>query len=162
MPRGQWSGPSTPRPHTDGCAVRRAIRDPGQVRRQGRRRHRCRPGDRPKGGRAHRRRRRRVVLVDRADLVHDVARGIDEAAKASGSGGSATSVTADLETFAGATQAVKAALAGPRARGRPGQQRGRHHLGRARTRSTTRTRSRRKSAARSFPRSGPAGQSCRP
>jgi dihydroxycyclohexadiene carboxylate dehydrogenase len=52
-----------------------------------------------------------VVLVDRADLVHQVARGIDEAAKASGSGGSATPVTADLETFAGATQAVKAALA---------------------------------------------------
>ncbi|MDQ1060373.1 dihydroxycyclohexadiene carboxylate dehydrogenase [Arthrobacter globiformis] len=52
-----------------------------------------------------------VVLVDRADLVHDVARGIDEAAKTSGSGGSATSVTADLETFAGATQAIKAALA---------------------------------------------------
>ena len=52
-----------------------------------------------------------VVLVDRAELVHDVARGIEEAANASGSGGSATSVTADLETFAGATQAVKAALA---------------------------------------------------
>jgi dihydroxycyclohexadiene carboxylate dehydrogenase len=52
-----------------------------------------------------------VVLVDRADLVHDVAGGIDEAAKTSGSGGSATSVTADLETFAGATQAIKAALA---------------------------------------------------
>ncbi|PNH80211.1 1,6-dihydroxycyclohexa-2,4-diene-1-carboxylate dehydrogenase [Arthrobacter sp. AFG20] len=52
-----------------------------------------------------------VVLVDRADLVHDVSGGIDEAAKASGSGGSATSVTADLETFAGATQAIKAALA---------------------------------------------------
>lgn len=52
-----------------------------------------------------------VVLVDRAELVHDVARGIDEAARASGSGGSATSVTADLETFAGARQAVKAAVA---------------------------------------------------
>ncbi|VXC18866.1 1,6-dihydroxycyclohexa-2,4-diene-1-carboxylate dehydrogenase [Arthrobacter sp. 9AX] len=52
-----------------------------------------------------------VVLADRADLVHDVARGIEEAAKASRSGGSATSVTADLETFAGATQAIKAALA---------------------------------------------------
>lgn len=52
-----------------------------------------------------------VVLVDRADLVHDVAGGINDAAKASGSGGSATSVTADLETFAGATQAIKAALA---------------------------------------------------
>ncbi|GAB5079920.1 1,6-dihydroxycyclohexa-2,4-diene-1-carboxylate dehydrogenase [Arthrobacter sp. AD-310] len=53
----------------------------------------------------------KVVLVDRADLVHDIARGIEAAAKASGSGGSATSVTADLETFSGATQAVKAALA---------------------------------------------------
>ena len=52
-----------------------------------------------------------VVLVDRAELVHDVARGIEEAANASASGGSATSVTADLETFAGATEAVKAALA---------------------------------------------------
>ena len=52
-----------------------------------------------------------VVLVDRAELVHDVARGIEEAANASGSGGSGTSVTADLESFAGATQAVKAALA---------------------------------------------------
>jgi dihydroxycyclohexadiene carboxylate dehydrogenase len=52
-----------------------------------------------------------VVLVDRAELVHEVAHGIQEAAKASGSGGSATSVIADLETFAGAQQAVDAALA---------------------------------------------------
>ncbi|MFI7482547.1 1,6-dihydroxycyclohexa-2,4-diene-1-carboxylate dehydrogenase [Kocuria sp. M1R5S2] len=52
-----------------------------------------------------------VVLVDRAELVHDVARGITEAAEDSASGGSATSVTADLETFAGAQQAVDAALA---------------------------------------------------
>jgi dihydroxycyclohexadiene carboxylate dehydrogenase len=52
-----------------------------------------------------------VVLVDRAELVHEVASGIQEAAQDSGSGGSATSVTADLETFAGAQQAVDAALA---------------------------------------------------
>lgn len=52
-----------------------------------------------------------VVLVDRAELVHDVARGIVRAAEASGSGGSAASVTADLETWAGAQQAVEAALA---------------------------------------------------
>ena len=52
-----------------------------------------------------------VVLVDRADLVHEVAQGIQAAAQASGSGGSAASVTADLETFAGAQQAVDAALA---------------------------------------------------
>jgi dihydroxycyclohexadiene carboxylate dehydrogenase len=52
-----------------------------------------------------------VVLVDRAELVHEVARGIQEAAEVSGSGGSAISVTADLETFAGAQQAVDAALA---------------------------------------------------
>lgn len=52
-----------------------------------------------------------VVLVDRAELVHDVARGIVRAAEASGSGGAATSVTADLETSAGAQQAVEAALA---------------------------------------------------
>lgn len=52
-----------------------------------------------------------VVLVDRAELVHEVAGGIQEAAKVSGSGGSARSVTADLETFAGAQQAVDAALA---------------------------------------------------
>jgi len=52
-----------------------------------------------------------VVLVDRAELVHEVAGGIQEAAQDSGSGGSATSVTADLETFAGAQQAVDAALA---------------------------------------------------
>ncbi|QDG64986.1 MULTISPECIES: 1,6-dihydroxycyclohexa-2,4-diene-1-carboxylate dehydrogenase [unclassified Pseudarthrobacter] len=52
-----------------------------------------------------------VVLVDRAELVHEVAQGIQAAAQASGSGGSATSVTADLETFAGAQQAVDAALA---------------------------------------------------
>ncbi|MBT2538694.1 1,6-dihydroxycyclohexa-2,4-diene-1-carboxylate dehydrogenase [Arthrobacter sp. ISL-69] len=52
-----------------------------------------------------------VVLVDRSDLVHGVAQGIEEAAQVSGSGGSATSVTADLETFAGAQQAVEAALA---------------------------------------------------
>lgn len=52
-----------------------------------------------------------VVLVDRSDLVHEVAQGIKEAAQSSSSGGSATSVTADLETFAGAMQAVEAALA---------------------------------------------------
>jgi dihydroxycyclohexadiene carboxylate dehydrogenase len=52
-----------------------------------------------------------VVLVDRAELVHEVAQGINDAAEASGSGGSATSVTADLETFAGAQEAVDAALA---------------------------------------------------
>jgi dihydroxycyclohexadiene carboxylate dehydrogenase len=52
-----------------------------------------------------------VVLVDRAELVHEVASGIQESAQDSGSGGSATSVTADLETFAGAQQAVDAALA---------------------------------------------------
>lgn len=52
-----------------------------------------------------------VVLVDRAELVHDVARGIVRAAEASGSAGSAASVTADLETWAGAQQAVEAALA---------------------------------------------------
>ncbi|MEB2527644.1 1,6-dihydroxycyclohexa-2,4-diene-1-carboxylate dehydrogenase [Kocuria rosea] len=52
-----------------------------------------------------------VVLVDRAELVHDVAQGIVRAAEASGSGGAATSVTADLETWAGAQQAVEAALA---------------------------------------------------
>ena len=51
-----------------------------------------------------------VVLVDRAELVHEVARGITETAGTAGSGGSATSVTADLETFAGAQQAVDAAL----------------------------------------------------
>ncbi len=52
-----------------------------------------------------------VVLVDRSDLVHEVAQGIEEAAQGSGSGGSASAVTADLETFAGAKQAVEAALA---------------------------------------------------
>ncbi|MEK0154143.1 1,6-dihydroxycyclohexa-2,4-diene-1-carboxylate dehydrogenase [Arthrobacter oryzae] len=52
-----------------------------------------------------------VVLVDRAELVHEVASGIQEAAQDSGSGGSAISVTADLETFAGAQRAVDAALA---------------------------------------------------
>ncbi|MET4589543.1 1,6-dihydroxycyclohexa-2,4-diene-1-carboxylate dehydrogenase [Arthrobacter sp. 754] len=51
-----------------------------------------------------------VVLVDRAELVHEVAQAIQSAAQASGSGGSAISVTADLETFAGAQQAVDAAL----------------------------------------------------
>jgi dihydroxycyclohexadiene carboxylate dehydrogenase len=52
-----------------------------------------------------------VVLVDRSELVHEVTQRIQEAAQGSGSGGSATSVTADLETFAGAKQAVEAALA---------------------------------------------------
>jgi dihydroxycyclohexadiene carboxylate dehydrogenase len=52
-----------------------------------------------------------VVLVDRSELVHEVAQGITDAAKTSGSGGSATSTTADLETFAGAQQAVEAAVA---------------------------------------------------
>jgi dihydroxycyclohexadiene carboxylate dehydrogenase len=52
-----------------------------------------------------------VVLVDRAELVHEVAQGIQAAALASVSGGSATGVTDYLETFAGAQQAVEAALA---------------------------------------------------
>ncbi|WP_104063451.1 benzoate diol dehydrogenase BenD [Arthrobacter sp. 4R501] len=52
-----------------------------------------------------------VVLVDRANIVQDVAKGIQEAAQESGCGGSASSVTADLESFAGAAQAVNAALA---------------------------------------------------
>ena len=52
-----------------------------------------------------------VVLVDRAELVHELARDISASAEESGSGGSATSVTADLETWAGAQQAVEAALA---------------------------------------------------
>jgi dihydroxycyclohexadiene carboxylate dehydrogenase len=52
-----------------------------------------------------------VVLVDRSELVHDVAQRITRAAEASGSGGSGTSVTADLETWDGAQQAVEAALA---------------------------------------------------
>ncbi len=52
-----------------------------------------------------------VVLVDRADLVHEVAQGISDDAGRTGSGGSATAVTADLETFAGAVAAVEAAVA---------------------------------------------------
>jgi dihydroxycyclohexadiene carboxylate dehydrogenase len=52
-----------------------------------------------------------VVLVDRAELVHEVAREIQEAGQGSASGASANAVTADLETFAGAQQAVAAALA---------------------------------------------------
>lgn len=50
-----------------------------------------------------------VVLVDRAELVHTVAESISEQAQEAG--GSATAVTADLETFAGAQEAVQAALA---------------------------------------------------
>jgi len=52
-----------------------------------------------------------VVLVDRADLVQEVAQGINDDAGRTGCGGSATSVTADLETFAGAVEAVEAAVA---------------------------------------------------
>lgn len=52
-----------------------------------------------------------VVLVDRADIVQDVAKGIQDAAQESGSCGSAIAVTADLESFAGAERAVNAALA---------------------------------------------------
>lgn len=52
-----------------------------------------------------------VVLVDRADIMQEVAKGIQDAAQESGSGGSASSVTADLESFAGAERAVNAALA---------------------------------------------------
>ncbi|ASN20057.1 1,6-dihydroxycyclohexa-2,4-diene-1-carboxylate dehydrogenase [Arthrobacter sp. YN] len=52
-----------------------------------------------------------VVLVDRADIVKEVAKGIQDAALESGSGGSAISVTGDLESFAGAERAVNAALA---------------------------------------------------
>jgi dihydroxycyclohexadiene carboxylate dehydrogenase len=52
-----------------------------------------------------------VVLVDRSELVHEVAAGISGQAEATGSGGGATAVTADLETFAGARSAVEAAVA---------------------------------------------------
>ncbi|WP_426986279.1 1,6-dihydroxycyclohexa-2,4-diene-1-carboxylate dehydrogenase [Pseudarthrobacter sp. Y6] len=52
-----------------------------------------------------------VVVVDRADIVQEVAKRIQEAAQKSGSGGSASSVTADLESFAGAEHAVSSALA---------------------------------------------------
>lgn len=51
-----------------------------------------------------------VVLVDRAELVHEVARDLQHDVGRAGSAGSATSVTADLETFAGAREAVDAAL----------------------------------------------------
>ncbi len=57
-----------------------------------------------------------VVLVDRAELVHEVAQGIRETAAASGSGGSATSVTADLETFAGRSRPWRRPLDRPRPR----------------------------------------------
>ncbi|GAB2755993.1 1,6-dihydroxycyclohexa-2,4-diene-1-carboxylate dehydrogenase [Sinomonas soli] len=49
-----------------------------------------------------------VTLVDRADLVHEVAEGVRGAVKG---GGTAHSVTADLETFDGALAAVEAAVA---------------------------------------------------
>jgi dihydroxycyclohexadiene carboxylate dehydrogenase len=49
-----------------------------------------------------------VTLVDRADLVHEVAEGVRGAVEG---GGTAHSVTADLETFDGALAAVEAAVA---------------------------------------------------
>jgi dihydroxycyclohexadiene carboxylate dehydrogenase len=49
-----------------------------------------------------------VTLVDRADLVHEVADGVRGAVEG---GGTAHSVTADLETFDGALAAVEAAVA---------------------------------------------------
>ena len=52
-----------------------------------------------------------VVLVDRAEIVQEVANGIRIAGRETGSGGSASYVTADLESYAGADQAVKEALA---------------------------------------------------
>ncbi|WP_413542735.1 1,6-dihydroxycyclohexa-2,4-diene-1-carboxylate dehydrogenase [Citricoccus nitrophenolicus] len=52
-----------------------------------------------------------LVLVDRAELVHEVAAALTEREASTGSGGSATAVTADLETFAGAEAAVAAAVA---------------------------------------------------
>ncbi|XKH52407.1 1,6-dihydroxycyclohexa-2,4-diene-1-carboxylate dehydrogenase [Citricoccus nitrophenolicus] len=52
-----------------------------------------------------------VVLVDRAELVHEVAAGISVSEGSTGSGGSATAVTADLESFGGAQSAVDEVLA---------------------------------------------------
>lgn len=54
-----------------------------------------------------------VVLVDRAELVHEVAAEVNEhqGTGSGGSGGSATAVTADLEQSSGAQSAVEAALA---------------------------------------------------
>jgi dihydroxycyclohexadiene carboxylate dehydrogenase len=46
-----------------------------------------------------------LVLVDRSELVHDVATGIRDRYA-----GAATAITTDLETYAGASDAVKAAL----------------------------------------------------
>lgn len=51
-----------------------------------------------------------VVLVDRAELVHETAAAIDDDARRTGAEGSATAVTADLETYAGACHAVEAAV----------------------------------------------------
>ncbi|MFQ6155674.1 1,6-dihydroxycyclohexa-2,4-diene-1-carboxylate dehydrogenase [Micrococcus luteus] len=53
-----------------------------------------------------------VTLVDRADLVHDVADGIRAGGSASGAAAAAAhAVTADLETFDGALAATEAAVA---------------------------------------------------
>lgn len=49
-----------------------------------------------------------VVLVDRAELVHEVAQQINESSQSVG--GSATAVTADLETYEGAQEAIAAAV----------------------------------------------------
>ena len=92
--------------------VRGTVPHPGPLRRQGGGRDRRRPGHRAEGGRADRRRgRRRRPRGPRRAGARRGAGHRPDAAEASGSGGSATSVTADLETFAGAQQAVEAALA---------------------------------------------------
>ncbi|MBL0706536.1 1,6-dihydroxycyclohexa-2,4-diene-1-carboxylate dehydrogenase [Sinomonas cellulolyticus] len=52
-----------------------------------------------------------VVLVDRAELVHEVAAGVREAAAAYPDPAPVHSVTADLETFDGAQAATEAAIA---------------------------------------------------
>ena len=67
----------------------------------------------------------RLALIDRSELVHDVR---DEA-KASGA--DAIAITADLETFEGASAALQTALSRIRPDRRADQQCRGHHLGEA-------------------------------
>ena len=106
---------------------------PGPFRRQGRGRHRRGPGHRPRPWRcAWRAKAARVLLVDRAELVDEVAAEIARRRR------QALAITADLETYAGAAGAWRRGAGALRPHRHPGQQCRRHDLGQALRRNTTR------------------------
>ena len=123
-------------------------------RRQGRRRHRRGPGHRPARRRAPARRRRRAWPRWTARSWSHELRSLPGAAD------QLLTLTADLETYAGAERVMAEAAAALRPHRHPRQQRRRHDLGQALRALRASTRSRPRCAARCSPRCGAATPCC--